>query len=84
LSALESRFCGVGVLVMRKSTWTPSIVPRGDDQNVYLVMDDLGRLGSVWRESDVECTDLERVISDLLAGEYKNPLRVVSFNTAEG
>ena len=30
---------------MRKSNWTPSIVPDGDDHNVYLVMDDLGRLG---------------------------------------
>jgi hypothetical protein len=32
---------------MRKSNWTPSIVPRGDDQNIYLVADDLGRRGSV-------------------------------------
>jgi hypothetical protein len=29
---------------MRKSTWTPSIVPNGDDQNVYMVADDLGTL----------------------------------------
>jgi hypothetical protein len=28
---------------MRESNWTPSIVPRGDDQDVYLVVDDLGR-----------------------------------------
>jgi hypothetical protein len=34
---------------MRRSGWTPSIVPRGDDQNVYLVMDDLGQAGCVWR-----------------------------------
>ena len=25
---------------MRKSSWTPSIVPDGRDQNVYLVADD--------------------------------------------
>ena len=31
-------------------TWTPSIVP--NDQTVYLVLDDLGRLGPVWREAD--------------------------------
>jgi hypothetical protein len=24
----------------------------GDDHNVYRVMDDLGRLGRVWREAD--------------------------------
>lgn len=37
---------------MRRSGWTPSIVPAGDDQNVYLVVDDLGRFGRVWREAD--------------------------------
>jgi hypothetical protein len=63
--------------------WTPSIVPGGDDQNVYLVIDDLGRVGRVWREIDVEVTDLETVIVDLLDGQYKNPFRVVGFNTAE-
>jgi hypothetical protein len=30
---------------MRKSGWTPSIVPTGDDQSIYLVVDDLGRFG---------------------------------------
>ena len=38
---------------MRKSNWTPSIVPRGDEQDLYLVVDDLGGLGRVWREADV-------------------------------
>lgn len=69
---------------MRRSNWTPSIVPNGDDQNVYLVVNDLGRLGRVWREADAEATDLETVIHDLISGHYKNPSQVVSFNTAEG
>jgi hypothetical protein len=69
---------------MRKSNWTPSIVPRGDDQNVYMVVDDLGRLGRIWPEADVEGTDMETVIGDLLTGQYKNPIMVVSFNVAEG
>jgi hypothetical protein len=68
---------------MRKSIWTPSIVPNDDDQNVYLVVDDFGRSGRAWRETDVENTDLETVILDLLEGQYKNPVRVVAFNTAE-
>jgi len=29
-------------------------------------------------------TDYETVIRDLLSGQYTNPVRVVSFNTAEG
>lgn len=68
---------------MRNSGWTPSIVPNGDDQTVYLVKDDLGRLGAVWREADAEAADLETVITDLMAGEYKNPIRVTAFNTVE-
>jgi hypothetical protein len=30
----------------------------------------------------VEATDLEAVIVDMLDGQYKNPVRVVGFNTA--
>jgi hypothetical protein len=47
-------------------------VPSGDDHNVYLVMDDLGRLGRVWRETDDSAAELEAVILDLLAGQYKS------------
>ena len=68
---------------MRKSNWTPSIVPNGDDQTVYLVADDFGKLGRAWVESDYETTDLETVIQDLLSGQYTNPIRVIAFNTAE-
>ena len=68
---------------MRRSSWTPSIVPESDDHNIYLVMDDLGRLGRIWPEADAETTDLETVISDLLTGQYSSPVRVVAFNTAE-
>jgi hypothetical protein len=69
---------------MRKFSWTPSIVPRGDDQDVYLVVDDYGRLGRVWCEADVETTDLKTVVADLLDGQYKNPIVILSFNPAEG
>jgi bifunctional non-homologous end joining protein LigD len=55
-----------GFAVMRRSNWTPSIVPKSDDQAVYLVVDDLGRNGRVWREADEETTDLESVIGDLV------------------
>jgi len=64
-------------------SWTPSIVPAGDDQTVYLVKDDLGRNGAVWREADAETTHLETVITDLISGEYKDPVRIVAFNTVE-
>jgi hypothetical protein len=69
---------------MPRTGWTPSIVPGGDDQNVYIVLDDFGRLGRSYRETDVETADLETVILDLLEGQYKDPARVVAFNTFEG
>jgi len=69
---------------MRKSSWTPSIVSHGDDHDVYLVVDDLGRVGRVWREADYEETDFETVATDLLDGQYTNPTGIFAFNTAEG
>jgi hypothetical protein len=48
------------------------------------VVDDFGSRGRVWRENDVETTDLETVIQDLMTGQYNNPIRVVGFNTAAG
>jgi len=51
----------------------------GQSAGFYLVVDDLGRLGTVWREADTEATDYETVFRDLLSGQYNNPVRVVSF-----
>jgi hypothetical protein len=67
---------------MRQSNWSPSLVP-SEDHSVYLIVDDFGRHGRCWRETDVESADFETVITDLLEGQYKNPVRVVGFNTAE-
>jgi hypothetical protein len=53
------------------------------NETVYLVADDFGKIGRAWREADYETTDLETVIQDLLSGQYKNPTRVIAFNTAE-
>jgi hypothetical protein len=64
----------VGSGVCGRTGWTPSIVPKGDDQNVYLVVDDFGRNGRSYRETDVETADLETVIVDLLDGQYENPI----------
>ena len=68
---------------MRKFYWTPSIIPGESDQTVYLVAEDFGRSGRAWREAEYEATDLETVLQDMLAGEYRNPIRVVAFNTTQ-
>ena len=51
---------------------------------MYLLVDDFGRHGRAWRETDVEETDLETIIKGLFEGQYSNPVRVVGFNSAEG
>jgi hypothetical protein len=63
--------------------WTPSIVPE-DDHDTYLVVDDLGRLGQIWCEADFQDTDFETLVTDLLDGQYSNPIRVVAFNATKG
>jgi hypothetical protein len=44
--------------------WTPSIMP-DPDQTVYLVLEDFGRHGRAWCETDAEACDLETVITYL-------------------
>jgi hypothetical protein len=69
---------------MSKSGWQPSIVPYGADETVYLVVDRFGGFGGgSYRETEVERTDLETVISDLSSGQFNDPIRVVAFNTLE-
>jgi hypothetical protein len=54
-----------------------------DAFDVYTVLDDFGRNGCAYRETDIERGDLEAVIMGMLEGQYHNPVRVVGFNTAE-
>jgi hypothetical protein len=68
---------------MPRTGWTPRIVPYGADQTVYLVIDRFSGLGTVYRETEVERTDLETIIADLMSGQFNDPIRVVAFNTLE-
>jgi hypothetical protein len=63
--------------------FVPSIVPNGKDQTVYLVLNDFGQLGRAYCEASEDRSDLETTISDLISGQYDNPVRVVAFNPAE-
>jgi hypothetical protein len=62
---------------------SPSIAPHDQEQDTYLVLDDFGHHGRLWRANE-SAADRETVIRDLLAGEYHCPLRIIAFNTAEG
>jgi hypothetical protein len=64
---------------------SPSLIPdSNEDRDVYLVLDDFGHRGRSWGEIDEQSTDRAAIIQDLLEGQYNMPVRVVSFNTAEG
>jgi hypothetical protein len=60
----------------------PALVPFGADQTVYLAIDSFGR-GNRYRETEIERPDIEAIISDLLAGQFNEPVRVMAFNTLE-
>jgi hypothetical protein len=62
---------------------THGVVPYGADQIVYFVIDRFGKFSSVHRETEVERTDLETIIADLMSGEFNDPIRVVALNTLE-
>src|SRR3569833_528364 len=62
--------------------WSATAVPYGADETVYLVIDRL-RTSGKYRETEVERTDLEPIISGLLAGEFNDPVRIAAFNTLE-
>jgi hypothetical protein len=79
-------FSGVvllGVALMRRTGWAPSIVPKGHDQTFYLVVNNCGQSGAAFAETDVGEADLETVISDLMSGQYSDPVRVVAFNSVD-
>ena len=63
----------------------PSIAPHVPEKDTYFVLDDFGgRIGRAWRETDEDAVDRETLILNLLSGEYKNPVGIVAFNSAEG
>jgi hypothetical protein len=64
--------------------YSPSIVPQDTNRDVYLVLDDFGRLGRAWRETDEAGASRPTLVRNLLEGQYENPVRIVAFNTAEG
>jgi hypothetical protein len=63
---------------------SPPIAPDRPEQNTYIVLDDFGRIGRAWRETDQNRAGREALIRDLVEGQFRNPIRIVAFNTSEG
>jgi hypothetical protein len=68
---------------MQLSHRTVSVVPFGADQTLFVVVDRVGAAGRGSSETETERTDFERIISDLLSGQFGDPIRVIAFNTLE-
>ena len=59
----------------------PNGVSSRADKVVYLVVDRVGSPRDACCKTKVEQTDIETIISNLIAGQFNDPLRVVAFNT---
>ena len=57
----------------------PSIVP-GTPEDYYIVVNDFGRLGTAFAETDLDRANYETTIADLMSGQHCDPLRVIRFN----
>jgi hypothetical protein len=56
-----------------------------DDVTAYIVVEDFGgELGRAFRETDIAEADHDTIVHNMISGEYRDPLRVVAFNTVEG
>jgi hypothetical protein len=62
---------------------SPDTVPYGADQTIYIVVDSGASSGSGGQETQVEREDFETVVSEFIAGQFRDPVRVVAFNTLE-
>lgn len=60
-----------------------SLVPNFDF-TICIVLDDFGKAGRAYRETDEAQASFGAVVEDLLTGQFSNPVRIVAFNTAEG
>ena len=65
---------------------TPPLAPGKltDDVTIHLVLNDFGKLGRAYVETNEAEAGEWTVVSKIISGEYSNPVRVAAFNIAEG
>jgi hypothetical protein len=61
----------------------PHAVPYGADRTIYVVVDGCASPESGEQERQIEREDFEAVVSQLIAGQFSDPQRVLAFNTLE-
>jgi hypothetical protein len=57
----------------------PSIVP-GSPEDYFIIINQYGRFGTAFAETDLDRANYETTIADLMAGQHSDPLRVIMFN----
>ena len=62
---------------------SPDVVPYGADQTIYVVVDAIAPAGHDGQERRVEVEDFETLVEAFIAGRFRDPLRVLAFNTLE-
>jgi hypothetical protein len=55
-----------------------------NDVTAYIIVEDFGDLGRAFLETDLAGADHDTIVRNMISGEYRDPLRVVAFNTVEG
>jgi hypothetical protein len=55
-----------------------------DERTAYIVFEDFGQFGRAFRETDIAEADLGTIVHNMISGEYRDPLRVIAFNTVKG
>jgi hypothetical protein len=61
-----------------------SLVPLYENNDVYLVLDELVTFGRVWCELSEKSANEQTVLELIANGGFNHPIRVIVFNTAEG
>ena len=62
-----------------------SIIPDTDtDQTTYLLMDQTGEYGNVWREMAEVETNEATIVQWIIEGLAGRPVKIVAFNTDQG
>ena len=68
---------------MSPASDTPDVVPYGADQTIYVIVDAIAPPGNGGPERRIEVEDLDMVLDAFMAGRFRDPLRVLAFNTLE-
>ena len=66
-------------------TGAPSLAPKLTDNVIFhIVLNDFGKHGRAYVETDETEADEWTVVRKIIDGEYSHPVLVVAFNIAEG